>query len=586
MKYVWLTAAIVVALGTAAESVQAEVWKITSLKVLGIAATTPQSAAELQVASSPAGPWTTKKYIVSNTVADGSLLRIPANTEVRLTSAQSVSAQHDYGSYGELELRASNPKRNAFAVLAGKWLFKVEQQLDSVSVSAGRGQALTRNTEFMVEADPATGNATFQVTHGSIDVVADTVVQVAQQAIASPPARKLLKAGDPPYHLFNTANDYLVNYGTFDDAISAFENNLSETIKLQDSAGQFNALIALGDILRVAGRGPEAFTKYEQAMATVPHERDGYWRAILRGRQGDALLAQNRFNEAETAYQQSIAEHTVVPFREGQDPVTDQRVNLAQAYLADGTYRCAQLQVNAVLAALDSRTHTNYSPSRAAALQASGGIAAANNRNSQAINFYTRSVALWRIIGYPKRAPSGQVISEELVNSLNGYGSALLQSGKINSALEQHREALTVANILFTDPHGLQADSKLGIAWTKAMHGNSAEALAEVDQILTLLEAAPHDVLRKGNAQQARGSFLLALGRPIEAVASLERAKEFWRSIWPNYDHPRFVELMPLLAKALRASGTSDAESRAQTAEKAGRSGAQILANREQTCLH
>lgn len=581
LRFAWL----LTIWGLGIQAAAASDWQVTGLELKGVSATSPETAVALKLKPNATAPWIERRHQLNDRVPEGSRLRVPADVQLQLSSPQSVRVSKMYGSEGEVVLKTANAERNVFAVLAGAWLFAVEKRLDTVSVSAGRGQALSRNTAFTIAVDPQTREASFKVQNGTIDVWHDQTLQVGDRVLATTPVRHTLNAGDPALVLVDTADDYLVNYGTFDEAESAFEARARTAREAGDTNGQFNALLALGDVLRAARRGPEALSRYDEAVGLAQGPADNYWRALLQGRRGDALVVMNRFSEAAEAYRQSMSAHGLAAPREDEDPVTDQRGNLVSTYFADGVYRCAEAQADEVLRALDARTATRFHPSRAAMWTVRGAAALESGRPVEARQAYRRALELWRRIGFPKTQADGQIITEELAAALIGAGETHLRAGQLADADAALREARAIAERLFTTPHGLQADARVHQADVMSVRGRQADALALADEAIAILDAAPPDELRRGDALATRGEVLLRQGRTADAVEAFRKARTLWQSVWPGEDHPRFQRLSPDLARALRARGAPGAAAEAGVVEAAARKGARLLAQRERDCL-
>lgn len=581
MKTLWLhrAAALVLALGAC--SAKAGAWRVLALEVQGRAAV----SVEVLASAGSEQALLPLRLRLDQQVADGTRLRLPSDVRARLANDQGGTLVHEYGAEGELQVVASNDRRHDLRVLSGFWRFAraVAGALDTTRVAAGRGQAMSSGTEFVVGFDPVAGQSSFQVLEGRVEVTRLVSVEVAGTPVVTVEQLTTLRAGDPPLVLSETADDYLVRHGSFDQAVEAFEALARSAAKHGNAAARFNALLALGDVLRAYGRGADAAAAYQQALALVPGAGDGYWRAIVQGRLGDAWLAMNRYAQAAAAYRDSMAAHAVLPPFEGEDAVGDQRANLASAYLADGTLRCARAEADAVLASLDAQRAIANHPTRVAMLGVQADLALQLGRPQEAWALRERQLELQRRIGSPNPAASGLQLSEEMLSLLLGRGRAALALGRAQDAESDYRQALLIAESLFPGPHALQAVALNGLAETAASRGDAAEAMARLDEALERLRRAPPAPSSQGDALQLRGRLLLEQHRADEALPALRQARALFDGLWPDEGQPRFFVLLPMLARALHETGAPPAE--VLEIEAAERSARAALSRREQACL-
>jgi tetratricopeptide (TPR) repeat protein len=374
-----------------------------------------------------------------------------------------------------------------------------------------------------------------------------------------------------------------VRFGTYDEAVSWFTAQTEQARQRKSPDAEFNALLGLGDVLRLAGRGAAALDAYRKAQGLVQGARDAYWRALLLGRSGDALREGRRFADAAAAYAASIDAHAAVPARDDEDAANDQRANLAMVQFDDGTWSCAEATAGAVLRRLDERAATRFTPTRAAMLEVRAAAALHAGRASEALETLSQAIPLRRIEAFPSRRATGRAATEALALALNTDGLALTAIGRYADAAARHREAKAIAEQLFSTPHGLKADAEWGLAALAAARHRYVEALGHAERAVNLAYAAPDDPLRRADARQIHAELSLARGRVPQAVTGLREARTLLSGIWPDQSHPRFQKLLPALAKALRMSGGAELDAR--EAEASAAAGAEALRLREQACL-
>jgi tetratricopeptide (TPR) repeat protein len=550
-------------------------WLVTGLWVQG----QPAAGVEIRRAVAPSAAWQPLRVDTGTKIPEGSRINVPREVEIELVN-QGARVAKRQGSQGDVVLDTPANRGRVGRVFAGLFRWAIDG-LDTVEVAVGVHRARTEGTEFDIGYQD--GVATFQTFKGRIEVTEFAAVQVGDRPALAQPRRHRLAAGDPKLELPDSAERYLVRFGTYDDAVAWFTAAADRARQRLDADAEFNALLALGDVLRVAGRGAAALDAYQRAQPLVAGADDAYWRALLQGRRGDALRESRQFAAAAAAYAASVDAHRAAPLRDDEDAANDQRANLALVQLDDGTLRCADTTAAAVLRRLDERPATRYTPTRAAMLEVQAAVAVGLGRPAAAQPLLAQALSLRRIEAFPSRQATGRDATEALALALNAEGAALTALGRYTDAQARHLEAQAIADQLFSTPHGLQADAALGLAALAAARGRPADALAQSERAVRLLDAAPDDPLRRADARTMRAELWLAGGRAPEAVAGLREARALLTGIWPDQSHPRFQTLLPALAKAQRRSGGAEADAR--EAEASARSGAAALRQREQACL-
>lgn len=562
-------------------------WTVVRLRVAGA----PADAAPVAVRAPSGGAPQRRQMRVNDTLSDGSALTAEVDVEIELLSPGRVRALKEAGDGGTLVLVSSGAGGDRVEVTQGRWSFKrlagaMGHALDPFTASAGSGTASTRGTEFSVAVDEQAAMAHFAVQQGSVQVVQQGRVRVGEDSAGQGEARwssrRLLAAGDPPLSVPLNPAGWLWRFTSFDNATAAFEQQLRDADARGYEPAITDALIALGDLLLLAGRPGDALPPFDRALAMVQAPDDTYWKAVLLGRRGSALQALNRFNDAALAFRDSLAVHDRLPRREGEWTVEEQSTNIALNLLLDGTWRCADRWAERLLQRLDT---VGAGPARhiRAPLWAIRGTAASGLADFRsARDRHTRALEMQTLVDHGKRDRTGQVASIEVAQAMIALGYDELALGNLAAAEVLHRRALAITDGLFTAPHPVKADARLGLAEVQRARRRGEQALDQVGQALALLDAVPPDAVRRGDAWLLRAELLREGGRPAQAVAAYVEARRLLTEVWPDASHPRFATLLPGLAGALRASGAS--ESLAQEAEQVARAGALALLRREQAC--
>lgn len=582
MKPRWweaLLCAGLVAAGAARAAADDPGWRVAELVVRGVAGT----PADVELAEPGDNTFRVRRLRVGDALRDGSVLRVPTEVEIALSMAQKVSAFKDSGEEGELRLGPRGQRSESVEVRRGPWRFETLRGLDFFQVQFARGAARTKGTKFRVAVDPADGSTRLAVSEGRIVVSQPLVLEVAGRAVDATITRsQVLAAGQPALQLPATAEAYLVRYGRYDDAVQAFEARLREAEAQADPDAQLDALIALGDVLRITGRPQDALARYDAALPLALSPADAYWKAVLLGRRGEALLALNRTGDAAAAFRESRALHATLAAVPGELTQQEQGSNLAVALASDGTLRCADAWAVRLLDELQQLKAIAYHPARAVLYGVRGDAAAAAGQPQAALAWHKRSFELLEPLHSATRDAQGRPASPELVVALNAIGADLRRLRRLDEADVQHERALAMARGLFGTPHALKADGLIGQAQVLAERGRRADALARADEALAELQQAAPDAVRRADALVVRAAQLVTLGRLPEALDAYVQARRLLLGLWPDGGSPRLAELLPALADVLRASQALPAE--VQEAEAAAPAAREALARRELAC--
>ena len=562
-------------------------WTVVRLRVAGAHADTAPVAVREPGGGSPK----TRPLRVNDALPDGSTLSAEVDVEIELLSPGRMRALKEAGDSGTLLLVFSGVGGDRVEVSQGKWSFKrlagaMGRALDPFTASAGSGTASTRGTEFSVAVDEQAAVARFAVQQGSIQVVQQGRVRIgdgaAGQGEARWSARRLLAAGDPALSVPLNPAGWLWQFTSFDNATAAFEQQVRDADARGYEPAITDALIALGDLLLLAGRPADALPPFDRALAMVQGPDDAYWKAVLLGRRGSALQALNRFNDAALALRDSLKVHEGLPHREGEWTVEEQSTNIALNLLLDGTLRCADRWAERLLQRLDTVGAGPARHIRAPLWGIRGSAASGLADFRSAHDRHTRALEMQTLVDHAKRDRTGQVASIEVAQAMIALGYDEQALGSLAAAEALHRRALAITDGLFTAPHPVKADARLGLAELQRAGRRGEEALGQVSQALALLDAVPPDTVRRGDAWLLRAELLREGGRPAQAVEAYREARRLLSEVWPDASNPRFATLLPGLAGALRASGAPEAQ--AKEAEDSARAGALALLRREQAC--
>ena len=518
-------------------------------------------------------------------LTEGTTIRIPDGSMVELESANGEKIRSGTPA-GKLLLRSTSARGEAYSVLGGRWVFNVLKRLDFFNVTTQTVSAQTRGTSFSAELDEAAGVARYRVDEGRIQILHPLLARIAAPGgvrEARLQASETLAAGAPQKSFALTPESYLLEFGSYADAQAQFEARLHAAEQANDADAKVNMLIALGDIHSVLGAPEQALPAYSSAYDIVRGPADGYWQAVLLGRLGNAHYRIGNFAEAIHYYQDSMRLHEQQPASEGEFTVEEQGANLAAAYLARGTYRCAAQVGEQFLGELQARYGGANHPAYVGFHGVIGSAAYGLGDFPRAAKEHEQALTIVRRLRSRFRKADGLTYHEEVAEALNALGWDHSALRRFDAAQSEHRDALTIADALFAQPHVLKADAHHGFGVVLKGRGRAVAAVAEHRQALEILAAAPRDVIRLGLGRLYLGEALLAARRPNDAVEALEQARTILQEKIPDQVHPDFVTLHKDLAAAYRAWGAHATQ--ATTAAATARDlDAQVQA-REAACL-
>lgn len=558
----WLAAALTwTAMVFAADAQSASLWSVSDIVRDGATA----EAADLQVRgpnASAAGTVTVRRQ---STLAVGTTLWVPKGIRLQLESpnGQFISS-HDVGS--AIKLSAVSARGESYDVQSGGWLFEVRKKLDFFNVQVRSVSAQTRGTTFSAGIDEAASGARYEVLQGSIQIRYPKLARIGANVDALVLANETMSAGAPAKTFAFTPESYLLTFGNYGEAVTYFARRLADARQAHDSDAMVDMLIALGDVHSLLGDAEKALPPYTEALDLMRSTSEGYWQAVLLGRLGGAHQRMGNIAEAIGYFQKSMQLHSQQAPREGEYTVAEQGSNLAAAVLAAGKYRCARRFSEQVLSQLSSqyagRNHPAFAQLQGVMGSAAYGLAAfeqagAAHQTALDIQLRLRSAT---------RRADGLTYHEDVADALNALGRDLSALRRLEPAQRAHQQALKIATTLFTGPHALQADARHGLALVLAGRGRHAEALAEHQRALALLESAPRDVLRLGFAHLYIGETQIEAKRPEAAAASLLKAKALLREKIADQVHPVFVDLHTDLATAYTRWGGHASEAAAARA--------------------
>lgn len=572
MRRTW----VALALGLGAMQAAAAGWVVTSITVGG----SPVESAQVNLRSAPDAALQTRTLQLKDELFDGTEIAAPADVELVLLSPGRMSIRKAAGDPGRLALLSGGPGGDIVEVQRGRFSFwrTMGQLLNPFTSRTGPAEARTNGTEFTVAVDPGEKIVRYRVQQGSILVTQRVQAQVGGMAALEWSQRRTLTAADGELPVPLTPADWLRTYGTYDEALTAFEAQVLAADTRQDVDAGVDALIALGDLLVLAGRPQDALAPYARARTLVQPPDVAYWQAVLLGRSGSALHAQHRYGEAAQAFRDSLALHETVPQRPGEYTVEEESTNIAVNLVAAGTWKCADSWADRLLSRLDAIGAGPARNIRSPLWAVRGDAALGLGRGSDALRWHQRVEETERTLA----GIAGKKVSTRLVAATIALGYDETALARPTQAERRHRDALAMADRLFTGPHPLKADSYLGLAYAQRARGARSAALAELKRAFAVLDALPPDAVRRGDALALRGDLLAAAGRAADAVAVYRDARRLFAGVWPDESHPRFQALLPSLARALRGAGAPAAE--AKEAESAARSGAQALQAHEAAC--
>ena len=511
----------------------------------------------------------------------GTTIGVPEGTTIELESPNGETVKSGKPA-GTLQLQSVGATSESYAVLGGRWFFTVLRRLDFFSVSTRTISAQTRATAFSVELDDRSGMARFAVEEGSILIRRPALARIGQ-AQARLQSSETLSAGAPARSYAVTPQGFLYEFGSYADALGYFEGRLREADQAGDLDAGVDMLIALADIHTVLGQGDQALPLYSRALDIVRRQNDGYWQAVLLGRLGNASFQLGLADEAARHYRQSMELHAQQPSMEGEFTVDEQAANLAGAYLARGTYRCAARFGAEVLARLQSRYAGANHPSIASLHGVLGSAAYGLDDFAGAARHHAQALEILRRLHAPLRRDDGLAYHEEVAQALNALGWDDTALRRLEQARRAHQHALTIANALFAGPHVLQADARHGLANVLLGRGRAAAAVEEHQRALEIQQRSPPDAIRSGLGQLYLGEALRVAKQPQASVARLLQAREALREKIADEIHPYFVDLFGALALSYAAWPGHTEQAGAATA-RARQIAAQV-AQREAACL-
>jgi tetratricopeptide (TPR) repeat protein len=582
-------------------SAMASGWEVSHLTMEGL----PVDEAPVEQLLPGAAAGRERPIKRGETLEDGTQLRIRRDIEVGLRSAGGELVTKRAGFPGDLTLSSSGHQQ-AVRVDGGWFSFKRVGAVlaGSASPTNVRVQSTTLSptgTEFTVKVEPVRADASalqlrVQVTEGRVEIRDDLKVSVgtggATQRLETQTPRRLLVAGDPELTLTLQPSTYLLEFGTYQDAVATFEAQAQQAQAANDNARQIDTLLALGDILMRVGQPAEALTRFERGVALAGGPEDAYWKAVLLGRRGYALQALNRLDAAAQALLDSMALHATLPQRAGERPLLEHSTDLAVTFLARGTYRCAEAWSIRLLRQLDALQEGTVHHVRVPLLDIRGAVAAgrgtaawargdaATERTefAAALDWHDKVLTLQKQVNgiFSQGAP-------DLVPALVAIGGDEAALHRFADAKSHLAQAADIAGRLFPGPHVFKADVHLARAALLQGQNATASAMAEVAQALAVLAQIPvePDRVRLGDALMLRAD-LWPRSEPAKAVADYRAARSAWQTVWPDESHPRFALLLPALARVLRASAAPPAE--VQAADDAARRGAEALEAHERAC--
>lgn len=488
-----------------------------------------------------------------DTLAVGTTLRVPPGTRLQLESPNGqLISSHDLGS--AIKLGSVSARGESYDVQSGSWFFQVRRQLDFFNVQVRSISAQTRGTTFSATVDEAAGGARYEVQEGRIQIRYPALARIGDagstdlqtQVLAS----ETMSAGEPAKTFAFTPERYLLQFGNYGEAADYFERRLAAAEQASDVGARVDMLIALGDVHVLLGEPEKALVAYTRALELMQAMSEGYWQAVLLGRLGAAHQGQGNFGQAIAYYKQSVQLHGQQASREGEFPVAEQGANLAAAVLADGTYRCARLFGEKVLARLAALYAGRNHPAFAQLQGVIGGAAHGLRNYEEAAVAHQTALDIQKRLRFATQRADGLTYHEDVVDALNALGRDLSALRRLDRAQDLHQQAFTISQTLFPGPHARQADARHGLALVSTGRGRHTEALAEHQRALALLERAPRDVLRLGVAHYYIAEGQIAEGRPQDAVNSLLRASGLLREKITDEVHPSFVGVYTSLAAA------------------------------------
>lgn len=561
----------------AAPALSNGLWAVSRIEVAGA----PVERAQIDITEPGARSASRVSVRRTSKFPAGTTIGVPEGTTIELESPNGERVRSGKPS-GSVQLQSVGASSESYAVLAGRWFFTVLRRLDFFSVSTRTISAQTRATAFSVELDDKSGMARFAVEEGSILIRRPVLARIGQ-AQARLQASETLGAGAPARSYAVTPQGFLYEFGSYAEALGYFEGRLREADQAGDLDAGVDMLIALADTHTVLGHGDRALPLYSRALDIVRRQNDGYWQAVLLGRLGNASFQLGLADEAARHYRHSMELHALQPAMEGEFTVDEQAANLASAYLARGTYRCAAQFGSEVLARLQSRYAGANHPSIASLHGVLGGAAYALGDFASAARHHAQALEILRRLHAPLRRGDGLAYHEEVAQALNALGWDDTALRRHEQARQAHHDALTIAQALFAGAHVLQADARHGLANVLLGRGRAAAAVEEHQRALEIQQRSPPDAIRSGLGHLYLGEALLAAKRPQASVAQLLLARESLREKIADEIHPYFVDLFGGLARSYSAWPGHAEQAAAATAR--AREIAAKVQEREAACM-
>ena len=183
-------------------------------------------------------------------------------------------------------------------------------------------------------------------------------------------------------------------------------------------------------------------------------------------------------------------------------------------------------------------------PDLARSLNTLGNVALARGDHELALRCHGRALEL-RERAYGRDVP-------DVATSLKNLGDAQLAAGALAEALRSHGEALALRERLLGPAHPDVASALIDLGRTHRALGDHAAAWAAFERAATLREQTGQSSLALAEALQLAGEAALALDRPADAAAALERALVLTGDDPPS---ERRARALAALAQAQRAQG-------------------------------
>jgi len=297
--------------------------------------------------------------------------------------------------------------------------------------------------------------------------------------------------------------EYLIQFRYLDDAVRV----MRRVVPLAQRAGRLAevaVLDCLGSSLHGLGRSAEAVPLHARAAGLGPGPRE---LGTVLNNLGNALLGDERFNEALDAYTQAVdlAAGTGDAVAEGRALTNKGRVLLK---LERYTEAAAVLEEAAALRRVSGDTY-----GEARALDVLGAVLAHCGREEEAIQMCARCADFF--------ADCGDVLSQ--VISLNNLGRALFETGRTAEAADTYKRAADLVEPLDEPAVERQVVSNLSNAlvrtarWTEALDISSRAASRA---------AAAGDLSAEGEALYFLGKAFDGAGRKGDAIEALTRSAE------------------------------------------------------------